>query len=142
MGQSNIRNAKIEERIYLFENQIPTSAKAYRFYLRGEKSNETGVGAMLIFKIKKGEEIFYRRRNVEYSYGGLPAQNEMGIHFALPEGEKLLWVKVRWPYADSTNAEVSNLEKVYHLPASELKLQNITLCENGKVVRGKMRACR
>lgn len=141
-GQSNIRNAKIEQRLYLFENQIETNAKIYRFYLRGEKSNDLGLGAMLIFKINKNDEIIYRRRNVEYSYGGLPAQNEMGIHLALPEGEKLLWVKVRWPYASEANAEVSNLEKIYKLPDDSKKLQNITLCENGKVVSGKMRACR
>lgn len=140
-GQSNIRNAKIKERIYLFENQTEFEGKSFRFYLKGYRANLWGIGAMLIFKVKSGSEVVYKRRNVEYSYGGLPPQNELGIHFSLKKDETLEWVKVRWPYATSANTSVTSMEKVYHLKESKEKVQNYTLCESGQVLHGKMRGC-
>lgn len=140
-GQMNIRNAKIKERIYFFENQTKHEAKVFRFFPHGQKSHRWAIGGMLIFKIIKNGKVKYKRRNIEYSYGGLPPQNELGIHFALQKDEKLEWVKVRWPYATNLAQDVASLEKTYQLNIPLQDYNEVTLCENGKVLQGKMRAC-
>lgn len=139
-AQTNIRNAKIKERIYLFENQgdIP---RGQRIYLYGIKSNRMGLGATLIFRINKTGKILFRKRTVEYSYGNLPPQNEEGIHIALPEDEVIESITVRWPYADKANQEASSMEKKYIYTKDYKKEPYITLCENGKILRSKNKGC-
>ena len=138
-AQSNLRDARIKNRIYLLENNNEIkNKKPLRFYLRGSKSNFHGLNATVILRVRKGKKIFKRSQNVSYSYGGLPPQNEEGLHFALNEGEELLDVKVRWPYSKSLNQSRAGLEKVYKIKPDYLKAINITLCENGEYLVGRL----
>lgn len=140
-SQNNIRKAEIPPRLYLFENQLDIKGrKSVKINLHGIKSNTSGLGAMvMLYTEVKGKKIV-QRRWVEYSQGGLPSQNEAGILFGLEEGAKLVGVKVRWPYVlkkGFTSGEV--IEKLYPLkhPKSNNHLE-VTLCEDGKVLNGKM----
>lgn len=138
-AQSDLRDSRITKRIYLFENNTDTGkSKPVRLYLRGQKSNFHGLNATVIVKVIKGKEFTLRRQNVSYSYGGLPPQNEEGLLFALNEGEEIEYVKVRWPYSKSLNQTRAGLEKTYHIKKEYLNAVNITLCENGDYLVGRL----
>jgi len=138
-AQSDLRDSRIKKRVYLFENNIDTGkARPLRLYLRGQKSNFHGLNATVIVKVKKGNAFTLRRQNVSYSYGGLPPQNEEGLLFALNEGEEIDYIKVRWPYSKSLNQTRAGLEKTYHIKKEYLKAVNITLCENGDYLVGRL----
>ena len=138
-AQSNLRDARIKKRLYLFENNLDLSTKKpLRFYLRGEKSNFHGLNATVILKIKTSRGIVNRSQNVSYSYGGLPPQNEEGLHFSLSETETLVSVKVRWPYSTSLNQSRAGLEKIYKIKKEYLPSINFTLCEDGKYLVGRL----
>ena len=94
---------------------------------------------MVILKIRRGKEVFYRRQFVGYSQGGLAPQNSQGIHFGLNSGEKVDFIKVRWPYAKSQNQGKASLEKIYRFKYGPAK--EVTLCENGDYLIGN-RNCR
>ena len=139
-AQTNIRDARIQKRIFLYENNLNlTHSTPIKFYLRGKKSNLHGLNATVILKVKtpKGYEI--RKQVVSYSYGGLPPQNEEGLLFALNEGESIDYVKVRWPYSKSLNQTRAGLEKTYRIKKEYLKAVNITLCENGDYLVGRLK---
>ncbi len=139
-AQTNHRDASIKKRIYVFENNIDTGkSKPVRFYLRGQKSNHHGLNATVMVKVNKAAgEFVIRKQNVSYSYGGLPPQNEEGLLFALAEGESIEYVKVRWPYTKSLNQSRAGLEKTYKIKKEYLKAVNITLCENGSYLVGRL----
>lgn len=138
-AQSNIRDARIKKRIYLFENNMDLSHKtSVKFYLRGQKSNFHGLNATISLKVKKAQGYEIRTQNVVYSYGGIPPQNEEGMMFALNEGESIDYVKVTWPYTKSLNQNRAGLEKVYHIKKEYLKAINFTLCENGDYLVGRL----
>lgn len=131
-GQSSLRNSKIKRRIYAFQNVSANNNRALRVYLSGKKSNPSAIGAM----IQVDTEKFSQKRFVNYSYGPLPAQNEEGIHFGISKGNKLLSAKVSWPILGKNK---SPLIRNYNL--SKLKFSKyleVTLCENGKVIPGKV----
>lgn len=143
-AQNNIRRAEITPRLYFFENNVNTAAnKSIRVHLNGVKSNTDAIGAMvMLYTLDKGKKIV-QRRWVEYSQGGLPSQYESGVHFGVSEGVEIVGVKVRWPYMRRTGTGMGeNIEKLY--PVKHLnkdKSIEITLCEDGKVLKGKM-SCR
>lgn len=139
-AQSNLRDSRIKKRIYLFENNLNLKdKKPLRFYLRGKNSNYHGLNAMIILKVQTASgDIVNRSQNVSYSYGGVPPQNEEGLHFALNPGERLLHVKVRWPYTKSLNQSRAGLEKIYKIKPEYLKSINITLCESGTYLVGRL----
>ena len=70
----------------------------------------------------------------------MPSQNEAGNLFGLEDGAKVVGVKVRWPFVQKkgfTSGEV--IEKLYPIKHSQLDNHlEVTLCEDGKVLRGKM----
>lgn len=140
-SQNNIRKAEIPPRLYLFENNLDIKGrKSVKINLHGIKSNTSGLGAMvMLYTEVKGKKIV-QRRWVEYSQGGLPSQNEAGILFGLENGAKLVGVKVRWPFVQKkgfTSGEV--IEKLYPIKHSQTDNHlEVTLCEDGKVLRGKM----
>lgn len=137
-SQSNIRDASIEPRLYLFENNMNLETKrSIRFYLRGLHSNFHGLNAMVILKIKTPQGLVYRRQNVSYSYGALPPQNEEGVHFGLNEGEEILNIVVRWPYASNLNKSRGEFEKKYEFKTKITDFLNITLCEDGELLIGR-----
>jgi len=108
-----------------------------RFFLRGKKANFHGLGGMVILKTQRDGNFLYKRQMVEYSYGGLPPQNEEGIHFGLEAGEEIVSVKVRWPYSKNLNQSRAGLEKVYKLNYEFTETMNITLCETGAFIIGR-----
>lgn len=140
-AQSNIRNAKMKNKIYLFENQIKNDGRrSIRFYLEGKKANGHALGAMIILKTKKNDMFHSKRQIVEYSYGGLPPQNEEGILFGLDAGESIEQIRVRWPYTKKLNQSRAGLEKIYHVKYDFKETMNVTLCENGEFLIGR-RGC-
>ncbi|MBT3584979.1 MAG: CRTAC1 family protein [Halobacteriovoraceae bacterium] len=139
-GQTNTRNANIPRKLYVFENRTPTKTrKALRFYLVGKQSNRKGLGAMVILKSKE----YTARRWVEYSGGSLPSQNEEGIHFGFEKKNPVSSVSVRWPFAKKDKAGRSKPPLVkYDLSKQKLgSYTELTLCENGKLVKGRNSNC-
>ncbi|WP_408097019.1 FG-GAP repeat domain-containing protein [Peredibacter sp. HCB2-198] len=140
-SQNNIRKADIAPRLYLFENQNKTiGKKAIKVHLHGIKSNTEGIGAMVMLYTQSKNKKIVQRRWVEYTQGGLPSQNESGIHFGVPEGVEVVGVKVRWPYlrkSGYSSGEV--LEKLYSLKGyADKEFVEVTVCEDGKILSGKM----
>jgi len=140
-AQNNIRRSDIPARLYVFENHVKTTGRAFRFHLDGISSNSDALGAMVMLYTKKGEENIVQRRWVEYSQGGLPSQNEKGVHFGVDAQKEVVGVKVRWPYAKRKGFNTGEVvEKLYPLGRfKDLKSPvELTLCENGGVFLGRL----
>lgn len=140
-AQNNVRKAEIPPRLYLFENQTKTiGKKAVKVHLHGIKANSEGIGAMVMLYTQTKTKKIVQRRWVEYSQGGLPSQNESGVHFGVPEGMEVVGVKVRWPYLRKNGYSSGEVfEKLYSLKNYMNKdYVEITVCEDGKVLNGKM----
>jgi len=140
-SQNNVRKADIPPRLYLFENTSKVAGrKAIKVHLNGIKSNTDAIGAMVMLYTQKGNKKTVQRRWVEYSQGGLPSQNESGVHFGVGEGVEVVGVKVRWPYVKKNGFNSGDvLEKLYSLKNIPQKdFMEITVCEDGKVLNGKI----
>lgn len=140
-SQNNIRKAEIPPRLYLFENTTKyPGRKSIKVHLHGLKSNTDGLGAMVMLFTQEKNKKIIQRRWVEYSQGGLPSQNESGVHFGIPEGIEAVGVKVRWPYVKKTGFSSGEvIEKLYSLKGFMNKdYVEITVCEDGKILNGKM----
>lgn len=140
-SQNNIRNADIPMRLYLFENQTKTLGKrSIRVHLNGIKANTDAIGAMVMLYTQTKDKRIVQRRWNELSQGGLPSQNESGVLFGVGEGVEAVGVKVRWPYVKKngfTSGDV--VEKLYSLKGLPQKdYLEITVCEDGKILNGKM----
>ena len=74
------------------------------------------------------------------SQGGLMSQNEEGIHFGVDAGVEVLGIKIRWPYKITSGFKRGQVfEKLYPLKGLINKdFVELTLCEDGKVLQGKM----
>ncbi len=82
-------------KIHAFENRVKNKNKSIRIYLKGSDSNHDGISASIEVVTNKRKMW----RMVEYVYGGLPSQNEEGIHFGL--GTDLVkTINVNWPFFD------------------------------------------
>jgi hypothetical protein len=140
-SQNSIRKADIAQRLYYFENNTKVSGrKSITVHLNGIKSNTDGIGAMVMLYTKNKKKKVVQRRWVEYTQGGLPSQNESGVRFGVSEGIEVLGLKVRWPYLKNTGISSGQvLEKLYSLKdfISQDKIE-ITVCEDGKVLNGRM----
>jgi hypothetical protein len=140
-SQNNIRKAEIPQRLYLFQNQSNVlGRKSIKVHLNGIKSNTDGIGAMvMLYTQTKNKKIVQRRWN-ETSQGGLPSQNESGVHFGVGEGVEVVGVKVRWPYIRKNGFNSGEvIEKLYSVKGlPEKDFLEITVCEDGKVLNGKM----
>ncbi len=140
-AQNNIRRTDIKPRLYVFENQIKTNGRrALKFHLAGMKSNTQGIGAMaMLYTAREDKKIIQRRWN-ELSQGGLMSQNEEGIHFGVDAGVEVLGIKIRWPYKITSGFKRGQVfEKLYPLKGLINKdFVELTLCEDGKVLQGKM----
>jgi enediyne biosynthesis protein E4 len=143
-SQSNIRDADIKRRIYLFvNNNQKNEDRSLRLFPRGIEANSLALGAMVLLEVKNGSKIETRRQWVEYSQGGLPSQNEEGLLFGLKKAEEVVRVKVRWPIAlNKKSIGRSYREVSYRLDKSNNSSnQSITLCEDGRIFY-KRRFCR
>ena len=140
-SQNNVRRAEIPPRLYLFQNngKYP-GRKSIKVHLNGVKSNTDGIGAMVMLYTQTKDSKIVQRRWNEYTQGGLPSQNEMGVLFGVPEGYEAVGVKVRWPYVKRTgfgSGEV--IEKLYSLKGFMNKDSiEVTVCEDGKIMTGKV----
>lgn len=132
-AQSNVRQASISQRVYVFENQSSVPGRrSYRVHLQGQKSSQHAVGAMVQLYTKSATKKVVQRRWVEYVQGGLASQNEEGVHFGVGEGVEVVGVKVRWPHKKKPQ------ERLYPLKdMASREFTEITLCEDGKVMAGK-----
>ncbi len=142
-SQNNIRKSDIPSKIYLFENhlEIPES-RVIRFHLNGVNANTDGIGAMVIASLvskQKPEVKLTQRRWIEYFQGGLASQNEKGLILAIPEKFEISNIKVRWPFMKRTGRGAGDiLEQNYQVKSFLNKsLSELTLCENGKILKGK-----
>lgn len=133
-GQSSLRAYGMKPRLYAFINKTETKNKGLRFYLRGKKANTFGIGATV--ELVSNKRI--QKRFVEYSNGNLPSQNEEGIHFGLEEDEKAIELRVRWPYLKKGKPQRWG----YDLENSNKSYQQFTVCDNGKLSKGRLKYCR
>jgi hypothetical protein len=140
-AQNSIRRSDIKPRMYVFENQIkPNGRRALKFHLAGVNSNTQGIGAMaMLYTLKEGKKILQRRWN-EFSQGGLMSQNEEGMHFGVDAGVEVLGIKIRWPYKILRGFKRGQVfERLYPLKGFINKdFVELTLCEDGKILQGKM----
>lgn len=139
-AQNNIRNAEIKPRLYLFENKaLETNRKIVKVHLNGVKSNTLGLGAMVMLYTELKGKKNIQRRWVEFSQGGLPSQNEEGIIFGVKDEVEVVGIKVRWPYIKKNGFSSGEVfEKLYSLKKfGKLKLTEVTVCEDGKILKGK-----
>ena len=139
VGQTSTRDTRIKPKLFLFENIMKQNKnKSLRVYVKGTNSNSNALGALLLLKNTKS----VMRQMVQYSYGGLPSQNEEGIHFGL--GSELPQkLSVAWPtiVKDKLGQE-SALIKEY--PLKKLKGKGpyeITVCESGKWFQDRNHLC-
>jgi hypothetical protein len=140
-SQNNIRNSEISPRLYLFQNTGKyLGRRSIRVHVHGTKSNTDGIGAMVMLYTKTKSKKIIQRRWSETSQGGLPSQNESGVHFGVSEGVEVVGLKVRWPYVKKIGYGAGEvLEKLYTLKDfPERPYLEITVCEDGKVLNGKM----
>jgi enediyne biosynthesis protein E4 len=140
-SQNNIRKADIPPRLYFFQNnQKLIGKRAVKVHLNGIKSNTEAIGAMVMLYTQTKSKKIVQRRWVEYTQGGLPSQNEEGVLFGVSEGVEVVGVKVRWPFVQKSGFGQGNvIEKLYSLKGYQEKdLIEITVCEDGKVLSGKM----
>jgi hypothetical protein len=142
-SQNNVRKADIPPRLYVFENHAPRAGKkSVRVHLRGLKSNTEAIGAMVLFYTRniKSKKKVVQRRWVEYTQGGLASQNESGITFGLNADWEAVGLKVKWPFVNRTGRSSGvTIEKLYTLKDLPMKDHlDVTLCEDGKVLVGKV----
>lgn len=139
-SQNNIRKADISPRLYLFQNAGNfLGRRSVKIHVQGSKSNSDGIGAMvMLYTQSKTRKVVLRRWN-EWSQGGLPSQNESGVHFGISEGMEVVGVKVRWPYMRKTGFSSGEVhEKLYSIKdLPEKNHMEFTLCEDGRVLNGK-----
>ncbi len=134
-AQSEIRDAKLKNRIYLYENKIENTNSSIRFYLMGESSNLKGLnGSISLTVVKNKNQLSQRIQQVVYSYGALPAQNEEGILFGIKNGETPLKVTVTWPFSSTESGVKSSMEVSYKLKDLPKGEKKFILCESGKIL--------
>ena len=140
-AQTSIRRAEIKPRLFVFENQVSTvGRRAVRVHLQGIKANTEALGAMVMLYTQTKTKKIVQRRWLEYSQGGLPSQNESGIFFGVGEGVEVVGIKVRWPLLRkggyNSNEVVEKLYSVKDFPDRDF--QEFTVCEDGKILSGKI----
>ncbi|MBK26906.1 MAG: hypothetical protein CME70_23085 [Halobacteriovorax sp.] len=136
-GQTSIRNSQIKGKIYLYENTHAFDGnRSIRFHLIGQRSNRAAIGSSLVLKTKN----FTSKQFVSLQEGGLPSQNESGVFFGLGKNNRLDTLKVRWPLLSKKGFPI---EKTYYLSKYKFKEHlELTLCESGKIIPGKVKSCR
>jgi hypothetical protein len=135
IGQNNVRLSHLPTRVYLFENTSKRhNRRSLAIYLKGEKSNSMGIGAMVFVKTPK--QLY--RQWLDFSYGPLNSQNTPVLHFGL-DNELPEYVEVRWPYLIKNN-DGNNFSLIKKYDLSKFIFQghqDISLCENGRFKSGR-----
>ena len=79
-GQTNVRNSTIVKKVFLYLNELPYEGnRVIRVYLRNQYHGLGGVGARVELKGRKYSQVKWN----ETVRGGLPSQNEEGLHFGI-----------------------------------------------------------
>jgi hypothetical protein len=139
-AQTPLRNSKIKNRLYAFKNRVAYEGRrALKVYLNGKKANTMGLGAMVYLNLEKGVKYERRSRNIEYTQGALPSQNEEGVVFGIARDEKPLSIDVTWPTYPKLREKGRVAKQVsYDMSKKKFKYYlEITLCENGDILKGK-----
>ena len=139
-SQNNIRNSDIPPRLFLFQNTLRKRGRSLTVHLNGVRSNTDSIGAMVTLEVIKNGKKIIQKRWVEHTQGGLPSQNESGVIFGIPNKGNINFLKVRWPYVKRSGFGAGQiLEKKYSI-RDFLKKEHteITVCEDGKVLMGKI----
>ena len=134
VGQTNVRDANIPRKVFLMVNSIPRKKRrSLRFYLHGKHSNAQGIGGRLILKTNQRK----MQQFVQYSFGESPSQIEQGAYFGIGK-DQLQSLDVTWPFLQKKKEEKQSLlTKTYDLSQLRfLRHLNITLCEDGRLLRG------
>ncbi len=125
VGQVSIRNASIQPRLYIFENQFDwNKKKVLKVILRGKKANYHGLGATVVMKTNLGTYT----KIVSYLDGGLPSQNSEGLFFGLQGSEIIKNIEVRWPYLKKDKSgSVYPFRKSYQVSSKFKRFKEVTL---------------
>lgn len=140
-GQNNIRQSEISARIYVLENNLPSTGRSRLFHLEGQRANSAGLGAMvMLYTLVDGKQVVQRRWH-ELVQGGLSSQHPEGVRFGAAAETKIVGVKVRWPIVKGSSERTGNaLERMYPLTDDPKKPhQEWTLCEDGRALPGRLR---
>lgn len=140
-SQNNIRRADIPPRLYVFENQTRTlGQKIVKVHLQGLRANTEALGSMVMLYTQTQTKKVVQRRWVEYSQGGLASQNESGVIFGVGVGVEIVGLKVRWPLLKKTGLNSGEVvEKLYSFKNfPEKEYIEVTVCEDGKILAGKL----
>ena len=133
VGQTKLRNSSLPGHLFAFVNEINNNNRSLKIYLRGKKSNWQGLGSRVILKTDKASRQSWHHPQA----GAQPSQNEEGVYFGLSQ-ENVKSLKVIWPYL----GESGILKKNYDLSRLNLTRHSIlTLCESGKILKGKHKNC-
>lgn len=130
-AQTKLRTGSFLEektKIYVFENQSKNKNQSLRVFLVSDEANPGAIGATV--EVVTNKRKFWRVN--EYVNGGLPSQNEEGLHFGL--GADLpKEIVVTWPILYKQNGK----NKIVRYPINSNKLKmlkgRVTLFENGKM---------
>lgn len=127
VGQNTIRDSKIENRIYAFENKDSINDKSVAIRLHGKKSNRDAIGAL----VRIVQNNTTQTRIHQMWSGPLSSQNPNTMFVGLGK-EDVKEIRVTWPIVKSETNE-KNLEVVYSMSGKSFKKgTELTLCENGK----------
>lgn len=138
-GQVSVRDASIKPRLYVFENQIPRQGKrVMRFYPKGDRANIHALGAKLKLTTNQRTQM----RFVSYTDGATPSQHEEGIFFGLDKDEEPQKIEVSWPSRDPNAKQPRAKKMIYSLSGFSFKeFIEISVCESGKLHRGRLAKC-
>ncbi len=137
VGQTNIRNANIKTRLYVFENVTPRQNKrSLQVYFGGIQSNLQGIGATARLNTERWSNVRYHQP----LYGPLPSQNAQGLHYGLGENNLPISIEVIWPYrpdGSDVHKQTYDLTNLFSIDPDAKELhQIITLCEDGRLKLG------
>lgn len=128
VGQNSIRDSKIENHLYLFENQTVASQNSVSIKLQGKRSNRDGIGAKV--DVHSGGVI--QRRYHQLWSGPLSSQSEDKVFIGLGGSESIQKIEVTWPITSSKENEKS-LKVTYDFSKTKLNPRStLTLCESGR----------
>lgn len=114
-------------KIYVFENQVKNKNQSLRVFLASDEANPGAIGASV--EVITNKRKFWRIN--EYVNGGLPSQNEEGLHFGLGT-DVVKEIVVNWPIIKQKQKVIRR----YKITRSLLKKKKfrLTLSEDGKIL--------
>ncbi|GAB4420425.1 MAG: hypothetical protein OHK0056_30940 [Bacteriovoracaceae bacterium] len=133
VGQNTIRDSKIENKLYVFENTQKDLGNSITIKLHGKKANKSGLGAI----VEVTQKSRTQKRVHQLWSGPLSSQLPDEMHFGLGN-ESVEKIVVLWPSYASAHEKSKNNLKIYTLNKLKLgKNQVLHLCESGKFSLGK-----